>query len=97
MRIYAVAGRRDSGAGRNRHRSYNLGRTLELTGMDGCHSRARCSPAATTDAMSSSRCLRKAFEYQSRHYGSLRAIAHVVTGTLWNGLLFFGLTERRPG
>jgi Protein of unknown function (DUF2924) len=37
------------------------------------------------------------FEYQSRHYGSLSAIALVVTGNRWNGLLFFGLTERRRG
>jgi hypothetical protein len=37
------------------------------------------------------------FEYQSRHYGSLSAIALVVTGTRWNGLLFLGLTERRRG
>ena len=33
----------------------------------------------------------------SRHYGSLSAIALVATGTRWNGLLFFGLTERRRG
>ena len=35
------------------------------------------------------------FEYQSRHYRSLSAIAREATGTRWNGLLFFGLTERR--
>jgi hypothetical protein len=35
------------------------------------------------------------FEYQARHYRSLSAIAREVTGTRWNGLLFFGLTERR--
>lgn len=37
------------------------------------------------------------FEYQSRHYRSLSAIAREVTSTRWNGLLFFGLTERRNG
>jgi hypothetical protein len=37
------------------------------------------------------------FEYQSRHYRSLSAIAREVTGTRWNGLLFFGLAERRRG
>jgi hypothetical protein len=37
------------------------------------------------------------FEYQSRRYASLSAIAREVTGTRWNGLLFFGLTERRRG
>ena len=35
------------------------------------------------------------FQYQSRHYRSLSAIAREVTGTRWNGLVFFGLTERR--
>jgi hypothetical protein len=37
------------------------------------------------------------FEYQSRRYRSLSAIAREVTGTRWNGLLFFGLAERRHG
>jgi hypothetical protein len=35
------------------------------------------------------------FEYEARRYGSLSAIAREVTGTRWNGLLFFRLTERR--
>ena len=35
------------------------------------------------------------FEFESRHYRSLSAIAREVTGTRWNGLLFFGLAERR--
>ncbi len=43
------------------------------------------------------RVLEEGFEYQSQHYGSLSAIALAVTGTRWNGLLFFGLTERRRG
>ena len=38
--------------------------------------------------------LADAFEYQSRRYRSLSAIAREVTGTRWNGLLFFGLAER---
>ena len=38
--------------------------------------------------------LEDGFEYESRHYTSLSAIAREVTGTRWNGLLFFGLTER---
>ena len=37
------------------------------------------------------------FEYPSRRYRSLSAIAREVTGTRWNGLLFFGLAERRHG
>ena len=35
------------------------------------------------------------FEFQGRHYRSLSAIAREVTGTRWNGLAFFGLTEQR--
>ena len=39
--------------------------------------------------------LKEGFEYESRRYRSLSAIAREVTGTRWNGLLFFGLAERR--
>jgi hypothetical protein len=39
--------------------------------------------------------LKEGFEYESRHYRSLSAIAREVTGTRWNGLIFFGLAERR--
>lgn len=35
------------------------------------------------------------FEYDGRRYGSLSAIARHVTGTRWNGLAFFHLTERQ--
>jgi len=35
------------------------------------------------------------FEFESRRYRSLSAIAREVTGTRWNGVLFFGLAERR--
>jgi hypothetical protein len=38
--------------------------------------------------------LEQGFEYESRRYRSLSAIAREVTGTRWNGLLFFGLAER---
>jgi hypothetical protein len=34
------------------------------------------------------------FEYQGRPYKSLSAIARAITGTRWNGLLFFGLKSR---
>jgi hypothetical protein len=34
------------------------------------------------------------FEYQGRPYKSLSAIARHITGTRWNGLLFFGLRSR---
>ena len=33
------------------------------------------------------------FEYDDRRYSSLSAIAQEVTGTKWNGFLFFGLTK----
>jgi hypothetical protein len=41
--------------------------------------------------------LHDGFEYQSQRYRSLSAIAREVTGTRWNGPLFFGLAERRNG
>ena len=34
------------------------------------------------------------FEYQGRPHKSLSAIARAITGTRWNGLLFFGLKNR---
>ncbi len=34
------------------------------------------------------------FEWDGRRYASLSAVAGAVTGSKWNGLLFFGLTER---
>jgi len=41
------------------------------------------------------RILNAGFEYEFRRYRSLSAIAREVTGTRWNGVLFFGLAERR--
>jgi Protein of unknown function (DUF2924) len=35
------------------------------------------------------------FEYQGRRYKSLSAIARAVTGTRWNGPLWFGLRNHR--
>jgi hypothetical protein len=35
------------------------------------------------------------FEYQGRPYKSLSAIARAITGTRWNGLIFFGLKNQR--
>ena len=37
--------------------------------------------------------LASGFEYQGKHYRSLSAIAHRVTGTRWNGFHFFGLKQ----
>ena len=35
------------------------------------------------------------FEWQGRPYRSLSAIARAITGTRWNGPLFFGLANHR--
>ena len=35
------------------------------------------------------------FEYEGDLYQSLSSVARAVTGTHWNGKLFFGLTQRR--
>lgn len=35
------------------------------------------------------------FEYQGRAYQSLSAVARAITGTRWNGLVFFGLKNQR--
>jgi hypothetical protein len=40
--------------------------------------------------------LEDGFEYEGRRYRSLSAIAREVTGTIWNGLLFFNLVRRKP-
>jgi hypothetical protein len=41
------------------------------------------------------RMLEDGFEYQGERYTSLSKIAKVITGTNWNGFLFFGLTQRK--
>jgi hypothetical protein len=35
------------------------------------------------------------FEYQGRPYKSLSAVARAITGTRWNGWVFFGLRKQR--
>ncbi len=35
------------------------------------------------------------FEYQGRPFKSLSAVARAITGTQWNGLIFFGLKSAR--
>lgn len=37
------------------------------------------------------------FEYDGEVYRSLSAVAHAITGSHWNGMLFFGLTKPREG
>lgn len=39
--------------------------------------------------------LDKGFEYAGRNWRSLSAVAREITGTNWNGPLFFGLAEQR--
>jgi hypothetical protein len=39
--------------------------------------------------------LRDGYEYGGRPYASLSAIARAITGTRWNGWIFFGLKNRR--
>ena len=35
------------------------------------------------------------YEWEGRPYRSLSAIARAITGTRWNGLVFFGLKSQR--
>jgi hypothetical protein len=35
------------------------------------------------------------FEYDGRPFRSLSAVAREITGTHWNGLMFFGLTKKK--
>lgn len=39
--------------------------------------------------------LAEGYEWQGRPYRSLSAIARTITGTRWNGLVFFGLKNQR--
>lgn len=41
--------------------------------------------------------LDKGFEWQGMRYRSLSEIARAITGTRWNGLLFFGIKRRPAG
>lgn len=34
------------------------------------------------------------FEYEGQEYGSLSKIANLITGTKWNGLVFFGIKKK---
>ena len=40
------------------------------------------------------RVLEQGFEYQGKQFRSLSAVAKHVTGSIWNGFLFFGLIKR---
>jgi Protein of unknown function (DUF2924) len=43
------------------------------------------------------RVLDAGFEYEGRRFTSLSAVAKEITGTKWNGFLFFGLTKETRG
>jgi len=43
------------------------------------------------------RVLDASFEYDSRRFASLSAVAKEITGTKWNGFQFFGLTKESRG
>jgi Protein of unknown function (DUF2924) len=38
--------------------------------------------------------LAEGFEWEGRRYKSLSAVARAITGTRWNGLVFFGVARR---
>lgn len=59
--------------------------------IPGCHvpAPASCAPSATAVV----KVLPAGFEFDGRHFPSLSAIAREVTGTRWNGFLFFGLVK----
>ena len=37
------------------------------------------------------------YEFEGRPYKSLSAVARAITGTRWNGWVFFGLKSQRVG
>ena len=78
-----------------------LGRPEPAASSHGAHNDLRMPPPGTEIRRRFGnrdivvKVLSKGFEYEHQRYRSLSAIAREVTGTRWNGLLFFGLTERR--
>ena len=54
----------------------------------GCCGNGRASSTCAT-------VLADGFEYEGRPYKSLSAIARAITGTRWNGWLFFGLRSQK--
>jgi hypothetical protein len=83
-RLEALVGELNSGGGKGRHRSA-LDRPLAGTRLirewQGVE---HCVTVRAHD-----------FEYQGRPFKSLSAIARLITGTRWNGLVFFGLKKQR--
>ena len=73
---------------------HEIGRHGEIPNRD-----ARLPPAGTVlervyqEQIVRVTVLASGFEYQGKHYASLSAIAHRVTGTRWNGFHFFRLKQ----
>jgi hypothetical protein len=79
-------------------------RLLERGGKEAAQRRDRRLPAAGTELKRQYRgkqilvrVEQEGFTYNKRRFGSLSAIAYEVTGTRWNGYLFFGLQEGQNG
>ena len=82
---------------------------LAALGAEAGSGRAKGSKKATSDRpVSGTRLIREwkgvehhvtvrdaDFEYQGRPFKSLSAVARAITGTRWNGLVFFGLKSQR--
>lgn len=77
-------------------------------GLDGADPRTRGRRRAADRPITGTRLIREwrgtehcvtvrdeGYEYQGRPYQSLSAIARAITGTRWNGLVFFGLKNQR--
>ena len=74
----------------------------ELEPRSGSRSSANHRPIAGTRLMREwqgvehcATVLADGYEYDGRPYRSLSAIARAITGTRWNGLVFFGLKSQR--
>ncbi|MTH60040.1 DUF2924 domain-containing protein [Paracoccus litorisediminis] len=79
-----------------------LGETFERSGNGEVSARAGLKPITGTRLVREWRGIEHAvtvtaegFEWQGRPYRSLSAIARAITGTRWNGLVFFGLKNHR--
>ena len=70
----------------------NPGRAVAWLFMGGFVGGAIFAGGNALGASSANSAYTHAFEYEGRCYPSLTAVAKAVTGSHWNGMLFFGLT-----
>jgi DUF2924 family protein len=102
-RAVGLASEADIPAGQHRQAQPSTGRSVSTLGGSRSQRDWRLPPPGTLLARRFQgrdvlvKILEDGFEYQKRHFRSLSAIATEVTGTRWNGFLFFGLTDRRNG